>query len=99
MLTNINDIINEYKPDNSLLSEEEINILKLKNIIFNELDEVDRRIILMYAEFGSLRKLGKELGVCATSAYIKINEIRKKILEKYYDAYFNKPIIDTDNNS
>mgnify|MGYP002868282634 CR=1 FL=1 len=83
-MININEILEEYKPDNDIFSEEEFNIKKLKNIIFNELDEVERRIILIYAETGSLRKLGKELGVCASTALSKIKEIRKKIYDKYY---------------
>ncbi len=85
---NINQILDEYKPDNSILSEEDIQINKLKNIIYNELNEVDRRIILMYADSGSLRKLGKELGVCASTALTKINEIRKKIYN-LYEKYGN----------
>ena len=90
---NIKDILEEYKPDNDIMSEEDSKINNLKNIIYNKLDEVDRRIILMYAETGSLRKLGKELGVCATTAQSKINEIRRKI----YD--YNKPPSHSTDNS
>ena len=40
----------------------------------------------MYAELKSLRKLGSELGISVSSAWIKIKEIRDKIykeLQKY----------------
>lgn len=96
MLTpiNIKDILEDYSPNNDIFTEENPEINKLKNIIYNDLDEVDRRIIIMYAELGSLRKLGKELGVCAATALTKIIEIRKKI----YDHYF-KSDINTNNNS
>lgn len=80
-MINIKEIYEDYSPDNSLFSDEDTKINFLKNIIFNKLNEVDRRIILMYAETGSLRKLGKELGISASSALIKIKEIRNKIYE------------------
>lgn len=81
---NINNILEDYKPVNDLFSEEDSEINKLKNIIYNNLNEVDRRIILIYAECGSLRTLGKELGVCASTARNKIIEIRNKIYGRYY---------------
>lgn len=81
----IKDILEDYQPDNDLFTEENPEINKLKNIIYTELDEIDRRIILMYAELGSLRKLGKELGVCAATALTKIIQIRNKIYKYYYE--------------
>lgn len=83
MLKNINAILDDYKPQNDLFSEEDFEINRIKNIIYNDLDEVDRRIILMYADCGSLRTLGKELGVCASTVRNKIIEIRNKIYDKY----------------
>ena len=80
-MININEIIEDYRPDNDIFSQEDKRINQLKNIIYNNLDEVDRRIILIYAETGSLRKLGKELGVSPSTALFKIREIRKKIYE------------------
>lgn len=77
------DIVQDYIPDNTIWSEEDEKLNKVKNIIFNELTEVERRIIIMYAELGSLRKLGKELGVSASSAFIKIRQIKEKINDKY----------------
>lgn len=83
-MININDIIDDYKPDNTIFSTEDEKILLLKNIIYNKLNEVDRRILLMYAHLNSLRKLGKELGVSPSTALKKINEIRTKIYEHLY---------------
>lgn len=74
----IDKIIQDYKPDNSLFTEEDEKINKIKNIIYN-LTEPEKRIILMYAELGTLRKLGKELGVSTSSAYLKVLDIRNKI--------------------
>ena len=80
-MVSIKDMLEEYKPDNGLFSEEDEKINLLKNIIYKKLDEVDRRIILMYAELGSLRKLGRELGVSSSTALSRIREIREKIFE------------------
>ena len=80
-MVSIKDMLEDYKPDNSLFSEEDEKINRLKNIIYKKLDEVDRRIILMYAELGSLRKLGRELGVSSSTALSRIREIREKIFE------------------
>lgn len=80
-MIDIKAILEDYKPDNDLFSEEQEKINKLKNIIYNNLSEVDKRIILMYAELGSLRKLGKELGVSPSTALFRIRDIRNKINE------------------
>ena len=77
----IEEILEDYKPDNTIWSNEDERVNTIKNIIYTKLDEVDRRIIILYAELGSLRKLGKELGISASSAYLKIKDIKKKILE------------------
>lgn len=83
---NIKEILEDYQPSDSIFNEEDELINNLKHIIYFKLDEVDKRIILMYAELKSLRKLGMELGISVSSAWIKINEIRDKIykeLQKY----------------
>lgn len=80
-MVSIKDMLEDYKPDNGLFSEEDEKINLLKNIIYKKLDEVDRRIILMYAELGSLRKLGRELGVSSSTALSRIREIREKIFD------------------
>ena len=83
---NIKEILEDYQPSDDIFNEEDELIDKLKHIIYLKLNEVDKRIILMYAELKSLRKLGLELGISVSSACIKINEIRDKIykeLQKY----------------
>lgn len=83
---NIKEILEDYQPSDDIFNEEDELINNLKHIIYFKLDEVDKRIILMYAELKSLRKLGMELGISVSSAWIKINEIRDKIykeLQKY----------------
>ena len=83
---NIKEILEDYQPSDDIFNEEDEIIDNLKHIIYLKLNEVDKRIILMYAELKSLRKLGMELGISVSSAWIKINEIRDKIykeLQKY----------------
>lgn len=80
------NIIEEYKPDDDIFNDEPEETNKLKHIIYEKLDEVDRRIILMYSELGSLRKLGNELGISVSSAFLKVKEIKDKI-SKEWDTY------------
>lgn len=83
---NIKEILEDYQPSDDIFNEEDELINNLKHIIYLKLNEVDKRIILMYAELKSLRKLGMELGISVSSAWIKVNEIREKIykeLQKY----------------
>ena len=82
----IKEILEDYQPSDDIFNDEDELINKLKHIIYLKLNEVDKRIILMYAELKSLRKLGMELGISVSSAWIKIKEIRDKIykeLENY----------------
>ena len=72
----IKEILEDYQPSDDIFNDEDELINKLKHIIYLKLNEVDKRIILMYAELKSLRKLGMELGISVSSAWIKINEIR-----------------------
>lgn len=84
-MTNINlkDIYEDYAEDTSIFNEEDDRVAKLKHIIFNDLDEIDRRIILLYVEYQSLRKLAATLKVSTTTAYYKVKEIKQKIMDKY----------------
>ena len=82
----IKEILEDYQPSDDIFNDEDELIDKLKHIIYLKLNEVDKRIILMYAELKSLRKLGMELGISVSSAWLKIKEIRDKIykeLENY----------------
>lgn len=83
---NIKEILEDYQPSDDIFNEEDELVNNLKHIIYLKLNEVDKRIILMYAELKSLRKLSMELGISVSSTWIKINEIRDKIykeLQKY----------------
>ena len=54
---------------------------KLKQII-NELDDLDRSILIVYADEGSMAKAGKKFNVSAATIYTNIKRIRNIIKEK-----------------
>lgn len=80
-------ILQKYSPTTDIFSEEEDDApsRRIKEIVFNDLDEIDRRLLLLYAEVGSYRELAKIIGVSATSCFLKIKEIKKKINDKLTD--------------
>ena len=76
-------MLEDYEPPKDILfCEEDERTLKVKDILFNKLDVTERNVIILYAELGSLRKLGTELGVSASSAYLKVKQIKEKIKEE-----------------
>lgn len=84
--TNIYEILEEYKPNDSIFDEDEENIRRIKKIIYNSLDETDRRIILEYAEIGNSRDCAALFKVSPTTIYLRIKEIQKKIKDEYYNS-------------
>lgn len=80
-MIDIYSIMEKYQPTDDPFAEEEDDTpsRRLKEIIFNNLDEVDRRVILLYAEVASLRKLSKIIGVSPTACHFRVRQIRKKI--------------------
>ena len=85
-MKDIYKIIEKYSPTNDIFSEEEESVTKLKNIIYTKLNDIDLRLILLYAEEGSYRKLAAVLGVSATAAYYRIKQIKDFILKEYANS-------------
>lgn len=56
-------------------------IFRLKQII-NELDDLDRAILIVYADEGSMAKAGKKFNVSAATIYTNIKRIRQIIKDK-----------------
>lgn len=81
---NIYEVMDEYAPDYSIFDEDSDDIRKIKRIIFNELSETERRIILSYAQLGNIRDTAKLFQVSSTTIYTEIKKIRNKIY-----GYFN----------
>ena len=54
---------------------------RLKEII-NELDDLDRAILIVYADEGSMAKAGRKFNVSAATIYSNVKRIRQIIKEK-----------------
>ena len=76
--TSLSKIIDEYNSD--ILVDDD-NMYKLKQII-NELDDLDRAILIVYADEGSMAKAGHKFNVSAATIYTNIKRIRQVIKEK-----------------
>ena len=74
----LSKIEEEYEGD--FLKDDE-RMFKLKQII-NELDDLDRAILIIYADEGSMAKAGKKLNVSAATIYANIKRIRDIIKDK-----------------
>lgn len=79
-------ILEEYLPDDDLFSVEDERMNALKHIIYEKLSETDKRVILLYAELGSQREVGRKLGVSASTVNILIKRIRNEILKHLDDV-------------
>lgn len=86
-MIDIYQILSKYQPTDDIMADEadDTPTRRIKDIIYNQLDEVDRRVFLMYVELASLRKLAKEIGVSATACHFKVRDIKNKILAKLND--------------
>lgn len=82
---NIYDVLSEYEPNDDIFDSDEIKIKSIKKIIFNSLDETERRIILSYAEIGNSRDCAKLFKVSPTTIYLKIKDIQNKIKNSLND--------------
>lgn len=89
MKRKLKDIMTDYKKsDLGIFNTEPERVRIVKEIIWTKLSEVDRRVIILYAELGSQRKLGEELGLSASTCNKLIKGIRNKIYE-YMDSYIS----------
>ena len=72
--------LEEYLPD---VMEDSEDLYKLKSIIQNDLQEVEKIIFLAYVELRSFTELSKILGVSRSTCYWIIKSIREKIIKQY----------------
>ena len=70
----------EYLPN--VMTDEE-DLYKLKSIIQNDLQEVDKIIFLAYVELRSFTELSKVLGVSRSTCYWVVKRIREEIIARY----------------
>ena len=70
-----------FNPD--IFNDEPERIARVKYIINHRLNQVDRTLIILYADCQSYRKLGKRLGISRSTCYTLVKKIRDKILQEY----------------
>ena len=68
----------EYESD---FLKDDDRIFRIKEII-NELDDLDKALLIMYADEGSMAKTGKKFNVSSATIYYNIKRIRNIIKEK-----------------
>lgn len=73
----------DYKFNPDIFSLDDERVSKVKYIIDNKLSQVDQTIILLYADCGSLRKLGQRMGMSHMTIRKEVVRIKKFILEEY----------------
>ncbi len=82
----INDLLQDFKEDTSIWSEEDQRVRILKRIINRDLNEIEKRVILLYVDAGSLRAAAEVLDVSAPTFRSYLLRVKKKIKE-CYDKY------------
>ena len=76
--TSLQKIIDEYNSD---IFVDDDRIFRLKEVI-NELDDLDKALLIIYADEQSMAKAGKKFNVSAATIYTNIKRIRNIIKEK-----------------
>ena len=71
-------IIDEYNSD---IFVDDDRMYKIKQII-DELDDLDKALLIVYADDGSMAKAGRKFNVSAATIYSNIKRIRQIIKEK-----------------
>ena len=74
----LSKIIDEY--DSNIFIDDE-RMYKIKQII-NELDDLDKALLIVYADEGSMAKAGRKFNVSAATIYANIKRIRQIIKDK-----------------
>lgn len=80
------EIAPDYAPaSDPLMADEDDRVRRVKAIVAERLEPWERNIILLYADCGSLRKLGRRLDLSHSSVRRVVDEIKEKILRCYYE--------------
>ena len=93
ILNNINAVMKEYNPDESIWRDYNDDVLMLKQALKN-LSDADRVIFVLYCEYGSLRKVGKQLGVSHSIIYKNITRIKREMYDYIRVNCNNEELID-----
>lgn len=93
IIQNLNRVMEDYEPDETIWREYDDNILNIKQAM-DSLSDADRIIFALYCEYGSLRKVGKQLGVSHSIIYKNIRRIKLQMLDWIRDNTENKELVE-----
>ena len=68
----------EYTASKGVFDEDDARVRRCKAAL-RKLSDADRRLFILYAETGSVRKLSHTLGVSKSTVQNRISEIRRKL--------------------
>lgn len=77
------EIRKDYAFDPDIMNPEPERVARVKYIINHRLNQVDKTLIILYADCQSYRKLGKRLGLSHTTVAVEINRIKAEIRRMY----------------
>ena len=83
----------DYEPDETIWREYSDDILNIKQAM-DSLSDADRIIFALYCEYGSLRKVGKKLGVSHSIIYKNVRRIKLQMLEWLKDNTGNVCLVE-----
>ena len=93
IIQNLNRVMEDYEPDETIWREYDDDMLNIKQAM-DSLSDADRIIFALYCEYGSLRKVGKQLGVSHSIIYKNIRRIKLQMLEWIRDNTENKELVE-----
>lgn len=93
IIQNLNRVMEDYEPDETIWREYDDDILNIKQAM-DSLSDADRIIFALYCEYGSLRKVGKQLGVSHSIIYKNIRRIKLQMLDWIRDNTENKELVE-----
>lgn len=73
----------DYKFNPDIMCPDDPRVSRIKEIIDTKLSQVDKTIILLYADCLSYRKLGKKMHLSHMTIRREVIRIKKIILEEY----------------
>ena len=73
----------DYKFNPDIMCPDDPRVSRIKGIIDTKLSQVDKTIILLYADCQSFRKLGRKMNLSHMTVRREVIRIKKIILEEY----------------
>lgn len=93
IIENLKRVMEDYEPDETIWREYGDDVLNIKQAM-KALNDADRIIFALYCEYGSLRKVGKRLGVSHSIIYKNVRRIKLEMLEWLKDNTTNYDLVD-----